>query len=143
MMAGRWPAFLLGDFRQWAELPAGQTRVADTQVVESRISKIIEGAVTELGFRLVRVRYSGAKGGRRCVATALFLAVWTELAHSSWASSLTCAYQAVEAAAAGAPGVTQSRAVGEFRHPIIISYYEDMMHQTSGDYLPYLQLQLM
>ena len=68
-MAGRRPAFLLGvflsrDFRQLAELPAGQTRVADTQVVESRISQIIEGAVTDLGFRLVRVRYSGAKGGR-------------------------------------------------------------------------------
>ena len=38
--------------------------MADTQVVESRISQIIEGAVTDLGFRLVRVRYSGAKGGR-------------------------------------------------------------------------------
>jgi len=33
-------------------------------VVESRISQIIEGAVTDLGFRLVRVLYSGAKGGR-------------------------------------------------------------------------------
>ena len=38
--------------------------MADTQVVESRISQIIKGAVTDLGFRLVRVRYSGAKGGR-------------------------------------------------------------------------------
>ncbi len=33
-------------------------------VVESRISQIIDGAVTDLGFRLVRVHYSGAKGGR-------------------------------------------------------------------------------
>ena len=33
-------------------------------MVESRISQIIDGAVTDLGFRLVRVRYSGAKGGR-------------------------------------------------------------------------------
>ena len=38
--------------------------MADTPVVESRISQIIEGALTDLGFRLVRVRYSGAKGGR-------------------------------------------------------------------------------
>ncbi len=33
-------------------------------MAESRISQIIEGAVTDLGFRLVRVLYSGAKGGR-------------------------------------------------------------------------------
>ena len=33
-------------------------------MVESRISQIIEGAVTDLGFRLVRVLYSGTKGGR-------------------------------------------------------------------------------
>ena len=33
-------------------------------MVESRISQIIEGAVTDLGFRLVRVLYSGAKDGR-------------------------------------------------------------------------------
>ena len=33
-------------------------------MVESRISQVIDGAVTDLGFRLVRVLYSGAKGGR-------------------------------------------------------------------------------
>ncbi|MEC8309435.1 MAG: ribosome maturation factor RimP [Pseudomonadota bacterium] len=33
-------------------------------MVETRISQIIEGAVEDLGFTLVRVRYSGAKNGR-------------------------------------------------------------------------------
>jgi len=33
-------------------------------VVESRISQIIEGAVTDLGYHLVRVQFSGAKSGR-------------------------------------------------------------------------------
>ena len=58
MMAGRWPAFLLFDFALRSNTDGC------CQVVESRISQIIEGAVTDLGFRLVRVRYSGAKGGR-------------------------------------------------------------------------------
>lgn len=57
-MAGRWPVFLLLDFGRAAH------RNGRRIVVESRISQIIEGAVTDLGFRLVRVRYSGAKGGR-------------------------------------------------------------------------------
>ena len=57
-MAGRWPAFLLLDFGR------ATYRNGRRIVVESRISQIIEGAVTDLGFRLVRVRYSGAKGGR-------------------------------------------------------------------------------
>ena len=57
-MAGRWPAFLLFDFGLRSNTDGR------CQVVESRISQIIEGAVTDLGFRLVRVRYSGAKGGR-------------------------------------------------------------------------------
>ena len=57
-MAGRWPAFLLLDFGRAAH------RNGRRIVIESRISHIIEGAVTDLGFRLVRVRYSGAKGGR-------------------------------------------------------------------------------
>ena len=34
------------------------------QVVESRVSQIIEDAVEDLGFHLVRVRFSGAKAGR-------------------------------------------------------------------------------
>ena len=33
-------------------------------MVESRISQIIEGAVTDLGYHLVRVQFSGAKSGR-------------------------------------------------------------------------------
>ena len=33
-------------------------------MVESRISQIIEGAVTHLGYHLVRVQFSGAKSGR-------------------------------------------------------------------------------
>ena len=33
-------------------------------MVETRISQIIEGAVEDLSFTLVRVRYSGAKNGR-------------------------------------------------------------------------------
>jgi ribosome maturation factor RimP len=33
-------------------------------VVESRVSQIIEGAVEDLGFQLVRVRFSGTKNGR-------------------------------------------------------------------------------
>jgi len=33
-------------------------------VVESRISQIIDGAVTDLGYHLVRVQFSGAKSGR-------------------------------------------------------------------------------
>ncbi len=57
-MAGRWPAFLLLDFGR------ATNRNGRRIVVESRISQIIDGAVTDLGFRLVRVRYSGAKGGR-------------------------------------------------------------------------------
>ena len=57
-MAGRWPAFLLLDFGR------ATYRNGRRIVVESRISQIIDGAVTDLGFRLVRVRYSGAKGGR-------------------------------------------------------------------------------
>lgn len=57
-MAGRRPAFLLLDFGRVSN------RNGRRIVVESRISQIIEGAVTDLGFRLVRVRYSGAKGGR-------------------------------------------------------------------------------
>ena len=33
-------------------------------MVESRISQIIEGAVTDLGYHVVRVQFSGAKSGR-------------------------------------------------------------------------------
>ena len=33
-------------------------------MVESRVSQIIESAVEDLGFHLVRVQYSGAKAGR-------------------------------------------------------------------------------
>ena len=33
-------------------------------MVESQISQIIEGAVTDLGYHLVRVQFSGAKSGR-------------------------------------------------------------------------------
>ena len=33
-------------------------------MVESRISQIIDGAVTDLGYHLVRVQFSGAKSGR-------------------------------------------------------------------------------
>lgn len=33
-------------------------------MVESRVSQIVENAVTDLGFRLVRVLYSGANSGR-------------------------------------------------------------------------------
>ena len=33
-------------------------------MVESSISQIIEGAVTDLGYHLVRVQFSGAKSGR-------------------------------------------------------------------------------
>ena len=33
-------------------------------MVESRISQIIEGALTDLGYHLVRVQFSGAKSGR-------------------------------------------------------------------------------
>ena len=33
-------------------------------MVESRISQIIEGAVTDLGYHLVRVQFSGVKSGR-------------------------------------------------------------------------------
>ena len=33
-------------------------------MVESRISQIIDGAVTDLGYHLVRVKFSGAKSGR-------------------------------------------------------------------------------
>ena len=57
-MAGRRPAFLLLDFGR------ATNKNGRRLVVESRISQIIDGAVTDLGFRLVRVRYSGAKGGR-------------------------------------------------------------------------------
>ena len=62
--------FFIGRFLYWSISGDGRNfrqdkaKVADTQVVESRISQIIEGAVTDLGFRLVRIRYSGAKGGR-------------------------------------------------------------------------------
>jgi len=72
-MAGHWPAFLLLDFGHWpnrCQSSAGKATGSGTgkgeghKVVESRISQVIEGAVTDLGFRLVRVRYSGAKGGR-------------------------------------------------------------------------------
>ena len=57
-VAGRRPAFLLLDFGR------ATNKNGRRLVVESRISQIIDGAVTDLGFRLVRVRYSGAKGGR-------------------------------------------------------------------------------
>ena len=57
-MAGRRPAFLLLDFGR------ATNKNGRRLVVESRISQIIDGAVTDLGFRLVRVRYSKAKGGR-------------------------------------------------------------------------------
>ena len=33
-------------------------------MVETKVSQIIEGAVTELGFRLVRIQFSGGKAGR-------------------------------------------------------------------------------
>ena len=33
-------------------------------MVESRIGQIIDGAITDLGFHLVRVQFSGSKGGR-------------------------------------------------------------------------------
>ena len=67
LMAGRWPAFLMpeglvigeGAIRQ----PEGRKRV-NRILVESRVSQIIEGAVEDLGFHLVRVRYSGAGTGR-------------------------------------------------------------------------------
>lgn len=33
-------------------------------MVESRVGQIIEGAITDLGFHLVRVQFSGSKSGR-------------------------------------------------------------------------------
>lgn len=86
-MVGRWPTFLLpevrvtgggsgpghgscetgqtgrGTSRSGQAEAVGQKRV-DCNVVESRVSQIIEDAVEDLGFQLVRVRFSGTKNGR-------------------------------------------------------------------------------
>jgi ribosome maturation factor RimP len=43
---------------------SGRQKRVDCDVVESPVSQIIEDAVEDLGFQLVRVRFSGAKNGR-------------------------------------------------------------------------------
>ena len=81
-MVGRWPTFLLsevpvmggGSGPGHGSCETGQTgrgtsrsgrqKRVDCDVVESRVSQIIEDAVEDLGFQLVRVRFSGAKNGR-------------------------------------------------------------------------------
>jgi ribosome maturation factor RimP len=80
---GHWPTFLLPFFRP-ISLVFGMVRPANRQqrdtgdlaiqgrqgkkankvLVETKIGQVIDGAVAELGYRLVRVQFSGGKTGR-------------------------------------------------------------------------------
>lgn len=59
MMVGRWPTFLLAKNRSSA-----RDSSRGKSLVESRINQIIDAAVTDLGFRLVRTLFSGGQKGR-------------------------------------------------------------------------------
>ena len=77
---GRWPTFLLSFLRGFGQVLISDTaqvsitaiapmgtpivRVLGDILVEAKISQIIEDAVTELGFGLVRVQFSGGQTGR-------------------------------------------------------------------------------
>lgn len=78
---GRWPTFLLSFLRGFGQVLISDTaqvsitaiapmgtpivRVLGDILVEAKISQIIEDAVTELGFGLVRVQFSGGQTGRK------------------------------------------------------------------------------
>jgi len=77
---GHWPTFLLSFLRGFGQVLISDTaqgsitaiapmgtpivRVLGDILVEAKISQIIEDAVTELGFGLVRVQFSGGQTGR-------------------------------------------------------------------------------